>query len=121
MNSEILTVVFLVVGLFFIVVGCFGLYRMPDVYCRMHTTSKATTMGLVLILIATFIHLGLAAVGLKAILAIIFAFLTAPVGAHLIARAAYQRGVKLHNGSIADALHALYPDKDQTDLHRDKD
>ena len=121
MNSELVSVGFLLAGLFFVVVGCFGLYRMPDVFCRMHATSKATTMGLVLILIASFIHLGFTAVGLKAILAIVFAFLTAPVGAHLIARAAYQRGVKLHDRSIADALHAIYPEKGRTDLHRDKD
>ncbi len=121
MNSELFTLLFLVAGLFFVLVGCFGLYRMPDLFCRMHATSKATTLGLVLILIASFIHLGFSAVGLKAFLAIFFAFLTAPVGAHLIARAAYQRGVKLHDRSIADALHVLYPNKDQTDSHRDKD
>jgi len=111
LNSEILTVLILSAGLFFMVVGCFGLYRMPDLFCRMHATSKATTLGLALILVATFVHLGFAAVGLKAVLAILFAFLTAPVGAHLISRAAYQRGIKLHDGSITDALQAVYADK----------
>lgn len=94
---------------------------MPDVFCRMHAATKSTTLGLALILIATFTHLGFSAVGFKAVLAIIFAFLTAPVGAHLISRAAYQRGVKLHDRSITDALQSVYPDKGQAELHRDKD
>lgn len=121
MISELLTITFLVLGLFFIVTGCLGLYRLPDVFCRMHATSKATTLGLVFILMASFVHLGFSAVGLKAVLAIIFAFLTAPVGAHLISRAAYQRGVKLHDRSVGDALRALYPDKAKADQIRDKD
>lgn len=121
MISELLTIIFLALGLFFIVTGCLGLYRLPDVFCRMHATSKATTLGLVFILMASFVHLGFSAVGLKAILAIMFAFLTAPVGAHLISRAAYQRGVKLHDRSVSDALHVLYPDKTNANQIRDKD
>jgi len=119
--SEVLTIIFLVLGLFFIVTGCLGLYRMPDVFCRMHATSKATTLGLVFILMASFVHLGFSSVGLKAILAIIFVFLTAPVGAHLISRAAYQRGVKLHDRSVTDALSARYPEKTNADQIRDQD
>ncbi len=121
MVSEWLVLIFLCLGLFFIAVGCIGLYRMPDVFCRMHATSKATTLGLVFILMASFIHLGFSAVGLKAVLAIVFAFLTAPVGAHLISRAAYQRGVKLHEGSTIDALRVLYPEKSLEKTLRDQD
>jgi len=87
----------------------------------MHATSKATTLGLVFILMASFVHLGFAAVGLKAVLAIVFAFLTAPVGAHLISRAAYQRGVKLHEHSMIDELRALYPKNALDDRLRDED
>ena len=121
MASELLTMVFLAFGLFFIVTGCLGLYRMPDIFCRMHATSKTTTLGLVFILMASFVHLGFSAVGLKAVLAIIFAFLTAPVGAHLISRAAYQREVKLHDCTMTDALRTLYPKKAKEDKIRDKD
>ncbi len=94
---------------------------MPDIFCRMHATSKATTLGLVFILMATFVHLGFSAVGLKAVLAIIFAFLTAPVGAHLISRAAYQRGVKLHEGTTIDELRKLYPEEALEEHLRDQD
>lgn len=121
MATEWLTLIFLILGLFFIAAGCLGLYRMPDVFCRMHATSKATTLGLVFILMASFIHLGFSTVGLKAILAIAFAFLTAPVGAHLISRAAYQRGVKLHERSMIDELRARYPKKALLQTLRDQD
>ncbi len=121
MASEWLTLILLLIGLFFILTGCIGLYRMPDVFCRMHATSKATTLGLVFILMATFVHLGFGAVGLKAVLAIVFAFLTAPVGAHLISRAAYQRGVKLHEASAIDALRARYPQEALEETPRDRD
>lgn len=121
MNSEILVAIFLALGLFFIGAGCLGLYRLPDVFCRMHATSKATTLGLVFILMATFVHLGFDAVGLKAVLAIVFAFLTAPVGAHLISRAAYQRGVKLHDRTISDELRPLYSEDVQSGPLKDLD
>ncbi len=121
MGSDVLTLVFLILGLFFIFAGCVGLYRMPDVFCRMHATSKATTLGLVFILMASFVHLGFSAVGLKAILAIVFAFLTAPVGAHLISRAAYQRGVKMHERSISDELKEQYPESALSESHPDGD
>ncbi|MFQ5779475.1 MAG: monovalent cation/H(+) antiporter subunit G [Nitrospiria bacterium] len=121
MNSETFTLLFLIVGLFFLGAGCFGLIRMPDLFCRMHAATKVTTLGLGFILIASFVHLGFSAVGLKAILAIIFAFLTAPVGAHLISRAAYQRGVKLYDKSIADELRPLYPRNNRIDALRDQD
>jgi len=121
LSTEILTIILLVLGLFFIAAGCIGLYRMPDVFCRMHATSKATTLGLVFILMASFVELGVSAVGLKAFLAIVFAFLTAPVGAHLISKAAYQRGVKLHDRSVSDALEARYPTKTAEPELLDKD
>ncbi|MFQ5598228.1 MAG: monovalent cation/H(+) antiporter subunit G [Nitrospiria bacterium] len=121
MISEYLVPLFLALGLFFIGAGCLGLVRLPDLFCRMHATSKATTLGLVFILMATFVHLGFGAVGLKAVLAIGFAFLTAPVGAHLISRAAYQRGVKLYDRSITDELSARYPESRNNDRLRDLD
>ena len=121
MSSDLFTVIFLIAGLFFLSVGCFGLIRMPDLFCRMHAAAKTTTLGLGFILIASFIHLGFSAVGLKAILAIVFSFLTAPVGAHLISRAAYQRGVQLYHKSLVDELKPLYSPDDRVDELKDKD
>jgi multicomponent Na+:H+ antiporter subunit G len=89
MISDIAVSLLLVFGTFFMVAGSIGLARMPDLYCRMHAASKCVTLGISGLLIAAIIHLGSTEVTLKAILAILFQFLTTPVSAHMIARAAY--------------------------------
>ena len=81
------------VGLFFLVVGTVGLVRLPDVYNRMHATSKATTLGAASIFLAGFAYFGPQGAGLVSLVGILFLFLTAPTGAHMISRAAQRMGV----------------------------
>ena len=69
------------VGTFFLLLGSYGLVRLPDVLCRMHATTKSTTFGACGLLVAALVDAGWSAVGLKAFLAIVFLLLTAPVGA----------------------------------------
>ena len=79
---DVLVSVLLLLGLFFLLTGTFGLLRLKDVYARMHATSKSTTFGVAgMVLAALFYlrYLGLSP-GLKELLIIIFLFLTAPVG-----------------------------------------
>jgi len=101
---EVLVSGLLLFGLFFLLTGTFGLLRLQDVYSRMHATSKSTTLGVVGVLLAALLYLrflGLSS-GLKELLILGFLFLTAPVGAHMIARAAYRAGVSLWQGSVVD-------------------
>lgn len=102
--TESLAAVFLLIGGFFLLLGSLGLVRLPDIYCRMHAATKATTLGLSGVLIATFFVLPGHELGAKAFLAIAFAFLTAPVGAHMIGRAAYRYPVKMTKESCCDEL-----------------
>jgi multicomponent Na+:H+ antiporter subunit G len=81
------------VGSFFLAVGTLGLLRMPDVYNRMHATSKATTLGAASMFLAGFVYYGPQGAGLTTLVGIVFMFLTAPTGAHLISRAAHRVGV----------------------------
>jgi multicomponent Na+:H+ antiporter subunit G len=81
-------------GLFFLTVGTIGLIRLPGTMNRMHATSKATTMGTGLILIAGSVHFYPGNAALQALIALVFLFITAPTGAHLIARATYYREQK---------------------------
>lgn len=93
---NILIILFLVAGTFFIVSSSIGIIRFPDVYTRLHAATKAPTLGIVSILIATFLFL-YAAHGIvsgKLLLAILFIFLTSPVGGHMLSRAAHEHGVK---------------------------
>ncbi|MFB6166568.1 MAG: monovalent cation/H(+) antiporter subunit G [Haloarculaceae archaeon] len=83
----------LVVGTFFLTVGTIGLLRLPDVYNRLHSTSKATTLGAASIFLAGFAYFGPAGAGLTSLVGIGFLFITAPTGAHVISRAAKRMGV----------------------------
>lgn len=101
MNS-IIGLVFVSIGLFFDVLGCLGLVRLPDVYNRLQAATKCVTMGTCSILFGTFLIVGFTAPGMKSILCIVFILLTAPVAAHAIARGAHRAGVKLCKESVID-------------------
>jgi multicomponent Na+:H+ antiporter subunit G len=87
-----------VVGGFFLVVGTVGLLRFPNVYNRMHATSKAATLGTASILLAATAYFGPQGAGLTSLVGIVFLFFTAPTGAHVISRAAQKMGVAFVEG-----------------------
>ena len=87
-------VAFVAVGSFFLLVGTVGLLRLPDVYNRLHATSKATTLGAASMFLAGFAYYGPGGVGLTSLVGILFLFLTAPTGGHVISRAAHAMGVE---------------------------
>jgi multicomponent Na+:H+ antiporter subunit G len=89
----VLVVALLGVGTFFLIVGTVGLLRLPDVYNRLHATSKATTLGAASVFLAGFVHFGPAGNGLTSLVAVVFLFLTAPTGAHMLSRSAQRMGV----------------------------
>ena len=83
----------IVAGVFFLTVGTIGLLRLPNVYNRMHATSKPTTLGTAAIFLAGFVQFGPGEEGLTALIGIAFLFLTVPTGAHMIARASERIGI----------------------------
>jgi multicomponent Na+:H+ antiporter subunit G len=90
---EWLIVALVAVGVFFLTVGTIGLLRLPNVYNRMHATSKPTTLGTATIFLAGFVYFGPGNAGLPSLLGIVFLFLTVPTGAHMIGRSAEKIGV----------------------------
>lgn len=99
---NIIGLIFIGIGLTFDVLGCLGLVRLPDVYCRLQAATKCVTLGTCSILFGTFLIVGFTAAGVKSLLCMIFIVLTAPVAAHAIARGAHRAGVKLCKGSVVD-------------------
>jgi len=99
---DILGIIFIAIGLFFDFFGCLGLIRMPDVYNRLQASTKCVTFGTCSILFGTFLMVGPAVGGIKALLCIVFIVLTAPVSAHAIARGAHKFGIKLCAQSVCD-------------------
>jgi len=87
------------VGTFFIVVGTIGLLRLPNVFNRMHATSKATTLGAASIFLAGAVYFGLSGAGVTSLVGVVFLFLTAPTGAHMISRSAHRMGVPFVTGA----------------------
>ena len=94
----VLVILLLTVGSFFLVVGTVGLLRLPSVYNRMHSTTKATTLGAASISLAGFVFYGPGGEGLLSLVTVVFLFLTAPTGAHMISRSAQRMGVPFEEG-----------------------
>ena len=77
----------LITGLFFLSIGTLGLLKLSNPLERMHATSEATTLGVGFTVIAGAIDFYPNGIYLSALLALFFLFITAPTGAHMIARA----------------------------------
>lgn len=104
------TIWFLLVGLFFMFVGALGVYRMPDVYGRLHANTKSITLGLIGLLIAVMIYLApreqieVTSLITRALLVIVFQFVAAPVGAHILSRAAHLDQAPIADETLSDEL-----------------
>jgi multicomponent Na+:H+ antiporter subunit G len=95
MIREIMVSLFLLMGGILSLIAVAGVLRMPDIFTRMHAATKVGTVGVSSITIGLMIHFGSITVISRGILVIAFFLLTAPVAAHMIARAAYRSGVSL--------------------------
>jgi multicomponent Na+:H+ antiporter subunit G len=109
MINEIVTALLLVLGSLFSFVAALGMLRLPDTVIRMHAATKAGTLGAGLILIAEAFFYAESGITLRALAAITFLLLTAPVAAHLIGRAAYYSGIRLWKKTWIDQLKDRYP------------
>ncbi len=87
---DIILAVFVLIGAVFILLGSLALVKMPDFFMRLHGPTKATTLGTGAILIASAISFSghVDGISLHEILITGFLFITAPVGAHLMAKSA---------------------------------
>lgn len=102
---NILILLLYVGGVFFNLTGVIGIIRLPDLYCRLHSSSKNTTLGSVLLLFGFALRqfeAGEVPAGLKVLLIGIFVLIVTPIGSHALARAAYKYGVPLWEGSVCD-------------------
>lgn len=91
--AEILLSILVLAGAFFTFVGSLGLWRLRDFYTRLHGPTKASTLGVGCLLVASAIFFSLTtdSISLHEILVTLFLFITAPISAHLLAKAALHR------------------------------
>lgn len=81
-----LTSILLFLGSVFILIAAIGLLRFGESFSRMHATTKATSFGLLLILAGVVFYFLSIIVAIKALLVIVFVYLTAPLAAHSISK-----------------------------------
>ncbi|MCY7945628.1 monovalent cation/H(+) antiporter subunit G [Bacillus atrophaeus] len=107
--AEWIVAIFILMGSLICLVASFGTLRLPDMYTRSHAASKGSTLGVNVILLGVFFFLWFITgeISIKILLGILFIFITAPVGGHLICRAAYSAGVKLDKRSVQDDYEGI--------------
>ncbi len=106
--NEIISIALLVLGAIALLLAAVGVMRMPDVYMRMQAATKASPLGIICIMLAAAFHFGEVSVVARALATIMFFFITTPVTAQLIARAAYVIGTPMWEGTIIDDLAGCY-------------
>lgn len=114
--TEVIVSLFLLIGSILMLLAAIGALRMPDLPMRMHATTKAGALGSGLIMVAVAILFADTAVSARVLAIIVFIMLTAPVAAHVLARAGYFVGVPLWDKILRDDLKGQY-DADTHTLH----
>lgn len=90
----VLTVIFLLAGLFFLAVSVVGVMRFPDIFSRLHAIGLGQSLGTGFFCIGLFVYQGLNTTGIKIILILIVTMLAGPIGTHILDRVAYREGLK---------------------------
>lgn len=90
----ILSVIFMLGGIFFFFTATVGLLRFPDFFTRLHATGKGDTLAVLLCLIGLAIYEGVSLTALKIIFIAVFMALAQPTATHAISKAALRSDVK---------------------------
>lgn len=109
-------IVLIFIGIAFDFFGVLGLVRLPDVYNRLQAATKCVTFGTAGILLGTFLIQGFSPFGFKALLGILFIFLTSPVAAHAISRAAHRSGIPPAEETVVDQYREDHDLKEGPDV-----
>ena len=102
---DIIIAILWLTGSVFALLAALGVLRMPDVFTRMQTSTKASTLGLGCLLLGAVLQFGDVVSLLKAAFIWGFVLLTTPLAAHVIARASYLADIPLWRGTVVDERH----------------
>ncbi len=91
---DVLSIVFMVAGLFFLIVAAIGVIRLPDVFSRSHAVSLTDSLGAFLMLVGIALHDGLGKNTLKILVVLALLYILNPVISHATIRAAIRSGIK---------------------------
>jgi len=107
--SDMISLIFITIGILFNLLGCIGIIRLPDTYNRLQAATKCVTLGCCSILLGVVFWFGFSDAAVKAIVAIPVLFFASTVGAHSLIRGMYRFGVKLGDKSIRDDYKDVVP------------
>jgi len=106
--TETVVIILSSIGSLAILFAGIGVLRMPDFYLRLSVTVKAATMGVGIFLLCAALLSQDISVVTKAIAVVFFIVLTAPIAAHMIAKAGYFTNTPLWEGTVTDDLREDY-------------
>lgn len=87
---EAIVSILLLIGGAFVLLSAFGLVKLPDFSTRLHAATKASTLGVGSIALASLLHyIGRGEGSLAPLLLFLFIFISAPVSAYMLARCAH--------------------------------
>lgn len=102
--TELIGSLVILVGALFLLLAAIGVVRMPDSYTRIQTGTKATTLGLMMVLAGIAIyHPGWV---WKLIVLIYFVIISNPASSHALARAAHKRSIFKTSATVVDQLES---------------
>ena len=100
--NDMISLIFIIIGIVFNMLGCIGIIRLPDTYNRLQAATKAVTLGCCSILVGVIFHFGISDAGTKALIAIPVLFFGSTVAAHALIRGTYLFGIRLGDKSVKD-------------------
>lgn len=106
--KDVISTGFLLFGSIFFLISALGVLKFPDLFSRMHAASKSSSLAMGLILIGVAVHFFSWGILVKCTLTLLFIFLTAPVAAHILGRAAFLSGAQPWTQLGVQALRDLY-------------
>lgn len=106
--AESVSLVLMLIGSTFMLLAAVGVARMPDVFTRLHSSTKSATLGVGCLMLGAAFYFGEFSVGVRALAVVAFLFITAPVAAHVLGRAAYLSQVPMWEGTLSDELRGHY-------------
>ncbi|MCB2154862.1 monovalent cation/H(+) antiporter subunit G [bacterium] len=101
--SDLVGIGMMAFGTIFVFVGSVGVVRFQDVYLRLQAASKALTFGFCFLVLGAALNLDSTTAVMKALVAVSFQFMTAPLAAQMIARSALRRG---HHPRLRSSLES---------------
>ena len=102
MIVEIIASLLLLTGAILMLLAALGVFRLPDIYTRMHAATKSSSLGLMVMLAGVNVYYFEIGLLLKSILIVIFVFATNPVATHMIGGAAHFTKVKKWEETVVD-------------------